>query len=664
MASLAVLAGLAATVAPAAASSTRPPPPIPAVESGLLPWQLPAALSREVALPGTGSQLVVLGGLTAASATTPAVSGFQTPAGTPSSLGTLTSPVHDAAGAVLGRHFVVFGGGASSTVATVQAFAPAPTGASATAVVTGQLPQPRSDATGVTIGTTAFIVGGYDGTNPDRSVLATTNGRTFTTVASLPVPVRYPAVAALGRTIFVFGGQAVGGAGQPVNVIQAVDPLGHRARVVGHLPEPLEGAAAMTVGGHIYVAGGVTSSAAGAALPPSNGTNLMGYAPPTSAGTTVATVWAFDPAHLRLLVAGSLLTPVANSAAVVTGNTAWLVGGETGGTPIASVQMLRPDLRFGTAGVAGAGSPYFGQKLLIADRGNDRLLVMNAAGQILWDYPSATMPPPPGPKGFYFPDDAFFIRHGTAIISNQEENETIVEIAYPSGKVLWTTGHPAVAGSSPGYLHEPDDAYLLKNGQISVADAQNCRILILNPDGSIAKQIGETGNCTHDPPNGVASPNGDTPLPNGDILVSEVTGSWITEYTQTGQVVWSVHVPIAYPSDPQPLGHDLYLMADYSTPGGIVEFNQAGQVLYHYADPAGPGMLNQPSLVEQVPSGAFMVNDDYRDRMAAIDPYTGALVWDYGNPDHPGTAPGSLNIPDGFDLLAANGTTPTHPWTG
>ena len=50
------------------------------------------------------------------------------------------------------------------------------------------------------------------------------------------------------------------------------------------------------------------------------------------------------------------------------------------------------------------------------------------------------MPPPPG--GFYFPDDAFFIRRGTGIISNQEDNHTIVEIGYPSGKVLWQYGHP------------------------------------------------------------------------------------------------------------------------------------------------------------------------------------------------------------------------------
>ena len=218
--------------------------------------------------------------------------------------------------------------------------------------------------------------------------------------------------------------------------------------MVGRLPEPLAGAAAVTIGGHVYVAGGDTTG-----------------------GSTVGTIWAFDPPAGKLLAAGNLQSPVANAGLALVGHTAWLVGGESGGTPVANVQIIEPNVKFGIAGLPGAGSPYYGLKLLIADRGNNRMLVLDDTGKIIWEYPSATMAPPPGPKGFYFPDDTFFTHHGTAIISNQEENETIVQIAYPSGKLLWSYGQPTVTGSAPGFLHEPDDAYLLKNGQISVADA-------------------------------------------------------------------------------------------------------------------------------------------------------------------------------------------------
>ncbi len=86
--------------------------------------------------------------------------------------------------------------------------------------------------------------------------------------------------------------------------------------------------------------------------------------------------------------------------------------------------------------------------------------------------------------------------------------------------------------------------------------------------------------------------------------------------------------------------------------------------MYRYDVTSGPGMLNHPSLVERLPNGVLMVNDDYRNRMVAIDPGTNALVWQYGVTDQAGTSLGHLRIPDGFDVLMAGGATPTHSQTG
>jgi outer membrane protein assembly factor BamB len=648
---------------------------VPAAESGLLPWRLAAPISRTVVLPGAGAQAVILGGLNG-STSAQGVYGLDTSSGTLSQLGTLRAGLHDAGGTVLGGRYLLFGGGSPATVATVQAFAlpspGAPTRAAAT--VLGSLPQPRSDDAAVTIGASAYVVGGYDGTKADPEVLATTDGSTFHDVAALPVPVRYPAVAVSGGKIFVFGGQAVTAAAAPVDDIQMVDPAAGRASVVGHLPFPVAGAVAVSVGGHLYVTGGTSSTPQ--QLLPGVGTTQLGTAGPKNPGVgasgasttaavtsdTVGTIWAFDPSTGKVLTAGQLQVPVAYASAAVVGGRAWIVGGEVGATQESVVQVLSPNNGFGTAGSPGAGSPYFGYQLLVADRGNNRLLLFDAADNLKWTYPSATSPP--DPLGFYFPDDAFFVRHGTAIISNQEENETIVQIAYPSGKIVWSYGHPKQTGTAPGYLHEPDDAYLLKNGQISVADAQNCRVLVLDPGGTVAAQIGTNGVCTHNPPRSIGSPNGDTPLADGNLLVSEINGSWVSEWTLSGRMVWTTHLPVTYPSDPQQIGADRYLIADYARPGAVLEFDRSGQVLSRYQPSSGPGMLDHPSLSELLPSGAIMINDDYSNRMVAIDPATGALVWQYGQTDNAGTGPGMLNTPDGFDLLGPGGSTPTHPATG
>ena len=631
-----------------------------AVESGLLPWRLRAPLSREVALAGPGGRLVLLGGLTAARTSASDVVALDTRDGRARRIGSLAGPLHDAAGAALGTRELIFGGGTAASVATVQRFTP-PASGRATAAVTGRLPTVRSDATAVTIGPTAYVVGGYTGTGPDAAVLATSDGQHLRTVAALRVPVRYPAVAAAGGKIYVFGGEAVTGpqAGKPVDTIQVIDPVRRTASLAGRLPEPLQGAAAVTIGGQVYVAGG-TSSTRQPRVPGAGSTQFGSV--PAGPTDTVSTIWAFDPGTGRMLTAGHLQVPVSNAGAAVIGGTAWIAGGESNGAPVAAVQMLRPDAAFGQAGAPGAGSPYFGARLLIADRGNNRLLLLDDTMRLLWKYPSSHAPP--SRFRFYFPDDAFFIRHGTAIISNQEQNNTIVEIGYPSGKIVWSYGHPRQAGTGRGYLHEPDDAYLLRNGQITVADAYNCRVLVINSNGTVAHQVGTDGACVHHPPASMGTPNGDTPLADGNLLVSEINGSWVTEYTPAGRLVWTVQLPIAYPSDPQQLGPDRYLIADYAAPGEILEFTRAGRILYRYAPRSGPGMLNHPSLTELLPSGVFMSNDDYNDRMVATDPATGALVWQYGVTGSPGRGPGRLHTPDGFDVILPNGSTPTHRFTG
>lgn len=166
------------------------PRKLPAAESGLLPWQLAAPISREVVVAGSRGRLIILGGLTDGGVSASGIFSVRTGTGSVSSIGSLRAALHDAAGAVLGGRTLVFGGGSSATVAAVQVFPPHGTGTGgarrAMAAAAGSLPAPRSDLAAVTIGTTAYVVGGYDGSRPDASVLATTNGRTFRAVATLP----------------------------------------------------------------------------------------------------------------------------------------------------------------------------------------------------------------------------------------------------------------------------------------------------------------------------------------------------------------------------------------------------------------------------------------------------------------------------------------------
>ena len=285
--------------------------------------------------------------------------------------------------------------------------------------------------------------------------------------------------------------------------------------------------------------------------------------------------------------------------------------------------------------------------LLIADRGNNRMLLVDSARRVYWRYPGGDTPAVP----FRFGDDTFFGPLHDRIVSNQEDQHTIQIISFPGMRILWRYGHVNVKGGRTGYLNTPDDAYLLPDNRVTVADAYNCRVLFISLAHRIVRQYGTTGVCRHDPPRYLGAVNGATPLPDGGTLVSEIAGSWIDDISSTGRLRWAVQAPVSYPSDPQPLGANRILLADYANPGHAIIMTRTGHVLWRYGPTSGPGKLNHPSLATQIAPGLIAINDDFRDRVVIVSVRQHRIVWQYGHTDRPGTAPGYLNTPDGLDLL-------------
>ena len=252
--------------------------------------------------------------------------------------------------------------------------------------------------------------------------------------------------------------------------------------------------------------------------------------------------------------------------------------------------------------------------LLIADRGNDRMLLVDSAKHIFWRYPASGHTPA---MSFTFDDDTFFGPRHDRIISNQEEQHTIQIISFPGRRVLWRYGHVGQKSSAPGYLNTPDDAYLLANGLVTVADAYNCRVLFINRAHRVVRHYGQAGDCRHAPPSALGAINGATPLPDGGTLVSEISGSWIDDIGPNGKLRWAVQAPVSYPSDPQLLGPGRILLADYARPGHVLIMSSRGRVLWRYGPSSGPGELDHPSLAFRVGPGLIAINDDYRDRVAS-----------------------------------------------
>jgi N-acetylneuraminic acid mutarotase len=180
-----------------------------------------------------------------------------------------------------------------------------------TTTVVGRLPTARSDDSAVTVGTTSYVLGGFDGSAMTRAILATRDGRSFRPVGQLRFGVRYAAVTAAGHDIYVVGGQlatTAGTAGGPQSqLVQRFDTTTGRTTVVARLPQPLGHAMAFTLSGAVYFAGGRTGT------------------------TAVTAVRRLDPATGRTTVVGRLPFGISDAATVVVGTTALLIGGETSG---------------------------------------------------------------------------------------------------------------------------------------------------------------------------------------------------------------------------------------------------------------------------------------------------------------------------------------------
>jgi outer membrane protein assembly factor BamB len=258
-------------------------------------------------------------------------------------------------------------------------------------------------------------------------------------------------------------------------------------------------------------------------------------------------------------------------------------------------------------------------------------------------------------------DDAFFTPGFRSVITNEEFADTLTEISLVGRRRVWSYGHSGSPGSSPGYLHSPDDAYRLADGVTTVADIANCRIVQLRRNGTVLRVLG--GSCVHDPPRGFASPNGDTPLPDGGLLVTEI-GGWIDRLDRAGRLVWSVRSPVSYPSDAQLLPDGRILVCGFTTPGRVVELTRAGTVVWSFGSTSGPNRLDRPSLAIRLPNGLIAVNDDWRHRVILVDPRTNQIVWQYGHTDVAGSSPGYLDKPDGMDFLPASAAQAAAPATG
>lgn len=262
--------------------------------------KLPAPRYRTMGA-AVGTDVFVLGGLDAAGVSSSDVYRITPATGRVALAGHLATPTHGGAAVALGNRILVFGGAGTAPQDLVQSFDPA-TGAT---TVVGHLPGARADLVATAVGNEILVLAGFDGSQLLTDILATADGTSFHKVGALRSAERYPAVAVVGTTVFLFGGLVSGAeySGTFSTMVQSYNISTGISKIAGTLSTPLSHARSAVLAEQVFVIGGWIPTG------------------PSSA------IQRFDPQNGSLTPAGRLPGPVADEAAATVGNTAWLAGG-------------------------------------------------------------------------------------------------------------------------------------------------------------------------------------------------------------------------------------------------------------------------------------------------------------------------------------------------
>jgi outer membrane protein assembly factor BamB len=287
-----------------------------------------------------------------------------------------------------------------------------------------------------------------------------------------------------------------------------------------------------------------------------------------------------------------------------------------------------------------AGVPFPGHLLIAESSYKSRILEIDPSGRVTWTS-LTTSPPLARPLGP--PDDAFYTLNCSTIVANSEEGQGVLAIDRFSHALVWQIGTYLRRGQSLKQFISPDAAVPAADGSVWHADIDNCRLLHLSgTTGTVLRVLGGRG-CRHNPPLQWSLPNGAFPTRDGSLVVTEISGHWVTWLNPNGTVRWSRQVPAAYPSDAMALPDGSVLLTDYSSVGAVLRIGANGKVLWRYS-PRGAGQLNHPSIAIPLAVDRVAICADFANRIIIVDPTTSRVVWEWS-----GNVAYHLVRPDGLD---------------
>ena len=180
---------------------------------------------------------------------------------------------------------------------------------------------------------------------------------------------------------------------------------------------------------------------------------------------------------------------------------------------------------------------------------DNRVFIVNRAGGIVWQYGQSG-----GVAGFGFnqlntPVHSLFLpefpgHHGFHVMISDQANQRVI-VVNARHQIVWQYGTTGVAGSGADQLNNPNSAELLENGHILIADENNNRVIEVTLDKAIVATFTDGGTVS-----GAAFASR---LGNGDTLITDSNNNRIVEVDAADSTVWEYLTNQDAASNPAPL---------------------------------------------------------------------------------------------------------------
>lgn len=291
-------------------------------------------------------------------------------------------------------------------------------------------------------------------------------------------------------------------------------------------------------------------------------------------------------------------------------------------------------------------SPAFASRmqsgnLLVCDAGNRRVVELDPAGNVVWQYGQQVATR----RWLSFPRSVEITAPGRYLIADTANNR-VVEAA--GGAVR------ACAGTDGAGLFWPRCVRQLPSGHYLIADGRNSRILELDATGRLHRELtsvsiaGDTA---------LGDPHDVRLLKNGNLLVADASRDLVFEADWSGRVVWSVGgqggVSLNDPHSAQRLPSGETLICDTGN-DRVIRVDASGKVVHLLEAIRAPSQwfrLMRPRYSEAAGDGTLIIADADNNRVAAST-LTGECRWVLGVIPHHRLP--SLNQPRWVQAVSAD----------